>query len=213
MCPDIRALPYVYERMVALSPLTVVMLFVVAGLAVSFVIKRTQLWKRWRSRFTDERRNNINNNKDRANFKKKVEGFLWSTDEESGKRLLLQNTFKWLRKYVIRSSLDVLFFILTHPDIVNRKEALEEYVKHHRLKDSMGRLATVVWIVGGLAYLVFPDSLWAAEASLAVLNVLPIYIATMFVMDQLDEAREEVFREFAQLIRPDVGSVAAHQPR
>jgi fatty acid desaturase len=137
-----------------------------------------------------------------------VEGFLRTVDEESSNRLKRRRTFKWLRGRIVRSSVDVLYLILTRPGFANPKEALEEYVKRHRFKDSMVRLATVVWVAGALAYLIFPDSVWAGEAALAAVNVLPVYVATMFVMEQLDEAREEVFGELAGLIGPDGQTVA-----
>jgi hypothetical protein len=197
-------LPSVYQWMFVPGSLTWATIFVVAVIGVTFILKRTRWGKGWTFRIAEVRQTNITNNKDRAGFQEKVEDFLRSADEKSSRWLLHRNVFKWLRKYVVKSSLDVVFLILTRPELVERKKALEQYVKHHRFKDSMGRLATVVFAVGALAYLIFPDSLWAEEAALAVGNVLPIYIATMFMMNLLDESREEVFGELAELIRTDL---------
>ena len=195
--------PLVNERLVMPGSLTLAIFSAVIMVAVVFTMKRTRLWKRLRSRITEERQSNIENNHDRAAFRAEVETFLRAADEESGKVVRRWRIFKWLRRRVIRSSLDVLYLILTGPDFVDRKQTLGEYAKRHRFKDSMGRLATVVWSVGAIAHLIFPKSSLAGGASLVAANVLPVYVVTMFVMDQLDEAHEEVFNELGRLIRPD----------
>jgi hypothetical protein len=192
------------EWLVAPGPLTVVMIIIVAVPVATFVIKR--LWNRFRSWLSSEQQKNRAENQDREEFRTEIQEFLGTADEESLKCLSRRRVFKWARRRAVRPSLDVMYLILTRSAFVNKKEALEEYVKRHKFKDSMVRLATVVWVFWALLYLIFPDKEWAGEAALAAVNVLPIHVATMFVMYQSDEAREEVFRELVLLFPPHENS-------
>lgn len=196
----VMILPFVYQQIIMPDPLVIVALSVAAIFVIPMVTKRARLWKRLRFSLAKERLKNTEENSNRADFRNKVEEFFRVADEKSRQRWLHRHVFKWLRRWIIKSAVDITYTILTDDNFADRKGALEEYMKRHRLKDSMGRLATVVWIGGALAYLIFPLSLWAEDASLAAVSVLPLYAAAMFVMEQIDEAQDEVFLELSQLM-------------
>lgn len=190
-----------FERVVSMTIPTFAILSSVAIIAVGLVIKRTTLWSRLMRRLAEVRRVNLKDNQDRMAFRTEVEGFLLG-GRGSG-RTARVNVFGRLRRAIGYCPVDVLYFVLTRPGFPDKKGALGEYAKQHRFKDAMGRLAAAVWVAGALAYIIFPESLWGGEAALAAVNVLPVYAALMFVMDRLDDADEDVFRELDLLIRTE----------
>jgi hypothetical protein len=187
----------------SLKPIALITIAIIAVPAVILVIKRRHLWKHFKSWLALERKNNTNDSQDRDAFQKRMQAFLRAADKESRQRLPWPFDFKCIRNYVIKSSVGIVWLTLRRIDPVNQKEALEEYVRHHRFKDSMGRLATVLWIAGALGYLIFSDTPLTKKTELVAVNVLPIYVAMMFLMERFDEAREDVFRELARLIRTE----------
>jgi hypothetical protein len=196
-------LPSVFEWLVGLNPYVLAFLSIPVVFGVSYLATRRELWRRLKLRLEETRRVNTKGNQDRDACRKEVEGFLLRAGGGGGKRPARVNVFRRIRTAMGYDPVEVLYEALTRDGFASSKEALEDYAKRHRFKDAMGRLATVVWGVGALAYLIYPDSAWGAQAGLAALNVLPLYAALMFVMDRMDDVDEDAFKDLGRLIRPE----------
>jgi hypothetical protein len=106
-----------------------------------------------------------------------------------------------LRKWLIGYAAHTAYSVLTCSDCKQKKKALQEFKERYKFKDSMGRLATVVWIAGAIAYL-FINKIPEIEAiPVAAASVLPAYSLSMLIMEQLDEERDKALAEMIELIK------------
>lgn len=175
----------------SLPAAVLVAVLIVLLLGVGFVT-RTPAGARFRSWLKNIRRVNQQKNEKRSEFERTVRGYLLRSGRSSS----------LLRLPALRSAVAVACSIHDSHECENKREALEDFVKRHRFNDAMGRLATVVWVAGALGYLVFPLVEAAEVASLAAVNVLPIYVFALFSIERFDDAREEVFAELLEIIEP-----------
>jgi hypothetical protein len=162
-------------------------------------LKRTQTGKRWRSFIKKTQKNNQKTNEDREAYKKRaIEFLLRGQDKMPAHR-------RHTLEIILRSALNVTYTIRETKECVDQKGAVEEFVKRHRFRDSMGRLAAAMWVAGALGYMILPIPEAAGTAYLVTLKVLPVYGAVLFMIERFDEAREKAFAEVLKIIEPRIG--------
>lgn len=187
--------PLVHDRALALVPLSAVLSLAVFLIPASLIfINATRTGRRLWSWLVEERKRNGEENRNREEFLKRVMG-MFPVPEG--------NLRTFIRRRFLRSALRVAFSILKCEEIIDKKGALLEFAKRQKFKDSMGRLTGAVWIVGSLAYLILPRipeiemiSSWAA-------GVLPVYYFSMKIMNAVDDEREKMLTDVAELIKPN----------
>ena len=188
--------PLVHDQALAVVPAAAVLSLVVSLIPASIIfVNATPTGRRLWGRLVEVRRRNMEVNGNREEFIKRV----------MGKFPVPEGRCRaFIRRMFLRSALRLAFPILNCEEIVDMKGALLEFARRQKFQDSMGRLTGAVWIAGSLAYLILPRipeveliSSWAA-------GVLPVYGCTMMIMNAVDNEREKVLTEVAELIKPDV---------
>lgn len=185
--------PLVHDQALALMPPPAVLSLVVSLiLALLIFITATRTGRSLWRRLEEVRRRNAEVNSHREEFMKRV---MRMFPIPEGKLRA------FIRRIVLKSALRLAFSILNCEEIVDKKRALLEFVRRQKFQDSMGRLTGTVWIVGSLAYLILPRiseiemiSSWAA-------GVLPVYYCSMKIINAVDNEREKVLTEVAELIK------------
>jgi hypothetical protein len=189
--------PLVHEQALALVPPVAVLALVVSLIPASLIfITATRTGRRLWSRLEEVRRRNAGENSNREEFMKRVTG-MFPVPEGRIRAII--------HRMILRSALRLTFQILRCEEIKDTKGAILEFAKRQKFQDSMGRLTEAAWIVGSLAYLILPKlpeiemlSAWAA-------GVLPVYYCSMKIMKAVDNKREKVLTEAAELIKPSAG--------
>lgn len=165
-------------------------------------LKRAPAGKRIMSALKRVRTHNLQEGRNRKEFVREAVEFL---SKNETKARLLPGT---VRRFARESAAGVVYSIRESNECRNKVEALQEFVKLHRLRDAIGRLAVVLGVAGALAYTVFPLTDVADAVTLVALRVLPVYGAALFIMEQFDEAREKAIGELERVIAPVVDSNA-----
>jgi hypothetical protein len=187
--------PFVHDQAMALVPPAAVLSLAVSLVPASLIfINATRTGRLHWGRLMEIRRHNGEENSNRKEFEKRVMGMFPIPDGKIR---------AFIRRMFLRSALRMTFSILNCEEIVDKKGALLEFAKRQKFQDSMGRLTGAAWIVGSLAYLILPQipevdmiSSWAA-------GVLPVYCSSMKIMNAVDDEREKVLAEVAELIKRD----------
>jgi hypothetical protein len=107
----------------------------------------------------------------------------------------------WVRRSAIKSAANILYSVLSCEACVDPKSALEDFKSQHRFKDPMGRLGTAVWTAAALVYMFLPTIPEVEAVPAVAASVLPVYAASMLIMDQLDEVRDRALDDVIKLIR------------
>jgi hypothetical protein len=188
--------PFIQDRVLALvSPTAVLLLAATVIIPISIIlINGTRSGREAWSRLTKLRRDNMQENSNREQFVKRVEEMF--PTQGSKFRALLRGVF-------LRSASRVSFSILTSDEYADRKGALLEFAKRQKFKDSMGRLTGAIWIACSLIYLILPQIPEVEMISSAAVAVLPVYYFAMLIMSVIDEEREEVLTDVAELIKSE----------
>lgn len=188
--------PLVHDQALALVPPAAVLSLVVPLVPAALIfVTATRTGRRLWGRLVEVRRRNMEENGNREEFLKRV----------MGKFPVPECRYRaFVRRMFLRSALRLAFPILRCEEITDKKGAVLEFARRQKFQDSMGRLTGMVWIVGSLAYLILPRipeveliSSWAA-------GVLPVYYCSMKIMNAVDNEREKVLTEVAELIKPGV---------
>jgi hypothetical protein len=193
LSPEIQKLLTVMRPLIAVVSMAGAMLLL---LGIGF-IKRTSAGRRIRPALKKIRSDNRRENKNREEFTREAIEFLSRNEPKV-----------WLarqvaRRLVLKSAAGIVYSIKESKECRNKREAIEEFVKLHRLGDALGRLALAVGVASALAYVIFPLAEIGDAVSFVALKVLPIYGTALFVTERFDEAREAAFRE----LQIAVGSV------
>ena len=181
------------SRQFTLAAIMIVVMLLVFGIGF---LTRVPAGKRMKAAFWKIRSDNLLENEEREKCVREAVKF-FSRNETK-----LWFPRRFVRHLARKSAASIVYSINESRECRNKAEALQEFVKRHRLRDAIGRLAVVLGIAGALAYAVFPLSEVAEAVSLVVLKVLPVYGPALFVMDQFDEAREDAFGELQRIIDP-----------
>lgn len=191
--------PFIYERYLLSVPLNTLGLVIAAIVLVLFSIcffTISHTGKRLKASIWRTREKNSKENLKRTEFVNRLLDFI---PIEGGRlRKLLH---RWFIKYAAHTA----YSVLTCDDCKRKKVALQEFKERHRFKDSMGRLATVVWIAGSIAYLYLNIIPEVEAIPAAAASVLPVYSLSMLIMDQIDEKRDKALADVIELIKPDIG--------
>jgi ABC-type multidrug transport system fused ATPase/permease subunit len=164
--------------------------------------KRARAAKRMMAALAKVRSNNLQENKNRKEFVREAVEFLSQNEPQVWFRP------KFLRRLARESAAGVAYMIKEDDECYNKVEALQEFVKLHRLRDAIGRLAVALSVAGALAYAMIPLSDVADAVALVALKVLPVYGAALFIMDQFDLAKEDAFGELQRVIISNPGKGA-----
>jgi hypothetical protein len=195
----ITLLPLVQDQALALMPPAAVLALVVPLIPASLIfITATGTGRSLWGRLKEVRRRNAEENSNREEFMKRVTGMF--TVPEGRIR-----AFK--RRMILKSALRLAFPILRCEEIEDKKGAILDFAKRQKFQDSMGRLTEAAWIVGSLAYLILPKLTEIDTISSWAAGVLPVYYCSMKIMKAVDNEREKVLTEVAELIKSgtDVG--------
>lgn len=191
--------PLVQDQALALVPPAAVLALVVSLLPASLIfITATRTGRSLWSRLEEVSRRNAEANSNREEFMKRVTG-MFPVPEGRVRA--------FIHRMILRSALRLAFPILMCEEIEDKKGAILEFAKRHKFQDSMGRLTGAAWVVGSLAYLILPKLTEIDTISAWAAGVLPVYGCTMMIMNAVDNEREKILTEVAELIKlgVDVG--------
>ena len=194
--------PYIYDKLLVTIPVRTLFWLVMGAMPLLLIFFFIFFYKRGDllARLSKIRRRNEEERLKRAEFERRIDKIF----SIHGKRFRAR-----VRRSAVKSAASILYSVLNCEACVDPKSALEDFKDQHRFKDPMGRLGTAVWTAAALVYMFLPTFPEVEAVPVAAASVLPIYAASMLIMEQFDEVRDRALDDVIKLIRsgePDLSS-------